>query len=93
LVFGYALVRTGSLAVPIGLHWGGNWAQSVLFGLGQPPGSTAAVWTMTVSDDQARALTAPDLLPHLPYLVALGLACVIVRAMPRDLGLGGAEPS
>jgi membrane protease YdiL (CAAX protease family) len=73
LVFGYALIRTGSLAVPIGLHWGGNWAQSV--------------WTVRLSDEQLRALTAPDLLPHLPYLAALALACLMVRATPRELGL------
>ena len=29
LVFGYALVRTGGLALPIGLHWGGNWVQAL----------------------------------------------------------------
>lgn len=84
LVFGYALVRTGSLAVPIGLHWGGSWAQSVLFGLGHVPDHSGAVWIMPLSDAQVRALTAPDLLPNLPYLVALVLACLLVRLMPRD---------
>ena len=29
LVFGYALVRSGGLALPIGLHWGGNWVQTL----------------------------------------------------------------
>jgi membrane protease YdiL (CAAX protease family) len=29
LVFGYALVRSGGLALPIGLHWGGNWVQAL----------------------------------------------------------------
>ena len=87
LVFGYALVRTGSLAVPIGLHWGGNWAQSVLLDLGHPADQTAAVWTMPLSEDQMRTLVAPDLLPHLPYLAALGLAFILIRATPRGLGL------
>jgi hypothetical protein len=87
LVFAYALVRTGSLAVPIGLHWGGNWAQSVLLGLGHPAGQTVAVWTMPLSEDQVRRLVAPDLLPHLPYLGALGLAFLFVQATPRGLGL------
>jgi membrane protease YdiL (CAAX protease family) len=83
LVFGYALVRTGSLAVPIGLHWGGNWAQAVLFGLGHAPDDSAAVWIMPLSDGQVRALTAPDLLPNLPYLIALALTCLFVRLTPR----------
>jgi membrane protease YdiL (CAAX protease family) len=86
LVFGYALVRTGSLAVPIGLHWGGNWAQSVLFGLGHSPDHSGAVWIMPLSGEQVGALTAPDLLPNLPYLVALALACLLVRLTPRGLG-------
>ena len=29
LVFGYALIRSGGLALPIGLHWGGNWVQAI----------------------------------------------------------------
>lgn len=83
LVFGYAVVRTGSLAVAIGLHWGGNWAQAVLLGLGHGPESHA-VWVMPLGSDQVRALTAPDLLPHLPYLTALALAVLFVRlAAPR----------
>jgi len=87
LVFGYAVVRTGSLAVPIGLHWGGNWAQYALLGLGHPAGQTVAVWNMPLSEDQIRMLVAPDLLPHLPYLAALGLAFLLVQATPQGLGL------
>lgn len=85
LVFGYALVRTGSLAVPVGLHWGGNWAQSVLLGLGHTPDHSAAVWIMPLSGEQIHALTAPDLLPNLPYLTALALIAVSVRLTPRGL--------
>jgi hypothetical protein len=72
LVFGYALQRSGSLVLPIGLHCGGNAVQAVVLGLGQPVGP-GAMWVMPLNDLQARALTAPDLLPHLPYLAALGL--------------------
>jgi membrane protease YdiL (CAAX protease family) len=32
LIFGYSLLRTGGLALPLGLHWGGNWALMSLFG-------------------------------------------------------------
>jgi membrane protease YdiL (CAAX protease family) len=85
LVFGYALVRTGSMAVPIGLHWGGNWAQAFLLGLGQAPGAASAVWIMPLGDDRIRLLTAPDLLPQAPYLVAIAIAALAVRLMPPRL--------
>jgi membrane protease YdiL (CAAX protease family) len=85
LVFGYALVRTGSLAVPVGLHWGGNWAQSVLLGLGHTADHSRAVWIMPLSPEQIHTLTTPDLLPNLPYLAALALIALGVRLTPRGL--------
>ena len=81
LVFGYALVRTGSLAVPIGLHWGGNWMQSAVLGLGHAP-SSDAILIMPLSAEQVRVLSAPDVLPHLPYLVALGMMTLLVWVLP-----------
>lgn len=87
LVFGYALVRTGSLAVPLGLHWGGNWLQSVILGLGHTPGNSQALWIMPLDVAQVRAVTAPDLLPHLPYIVALSVMFLFVRALPQRDGL------
>jgi len=81
LVFGYALVRTGSLAVPIGLHWGGNWMQSAVLGLGHAP-SSDAILIMPLSAEQVRILSAPDVLPHLPYLVALGMMTLLVWVLP-----------
>lgn len=33
LLFGYAFVKTGSLALPIGLHWGWNFTQAQILGL------------------------------------------------------------
>lgn len=82
VVFGYALVRTQSLALPIGLHWGGNWIQASVFGLGHLPGSTT-IWVMPLAPAQIRTLTAPDLLPHLPYLAALGLMVLAVPLVAR----------
>ena len=32
LIFGCSLLRSGGLALPLGLHWGGNWALTSLFG-------------------------------------------------------------
>src|SRR5580765_3416232 len=78
-VFAYALLRSGSLALPIGLHWGGNWVQSSLFGLGETAEPTSAIWVMPLAPDQVRSITAPDLLPHLPYLAVLALTVLAVR--------------
>ncbi|GAB3347470.1 lysostaphin resistance A-like protein [Lysobacter tyrosinilyticus] len=83
LVFGYALLRTGGLAMPIGLHLGGNWIQGSLFGLGAEPGST--LWAAPLDAEQVRALAAPDLMPHLPYLLAmllLGAFVMMWRPQP-----------
>ncbi len=33
LLFGYAFIKTGSLALPIGIHWGWNFTQAQVFGL------------------------------------------------------------
>lgn len=75
-VFGAAALRTGGLALPLGLHLGGNWVNASVFGLGLPEG--AALWTAPVSAAQATALMAPDLLPRLPYIVAIVLLAVVV---------------
>ena len=63
-------------------------AQSVLLDLGHPTDQTVAVWSMPLSEDQVRALVAPDLLPHLPYLVALGIAFLLLKATPRGIDPG-----
>ena len=78
LVFGYALLRTGGLAMPIGLHLGGNWIQSSVFGLGREQGST--FWSAPLNAEQIRLLSAPDLMPHMPYLLAMVLLGVLVMA-------------
>jgi membrane protease YdiL (CAAX protease family) len=81
LVFGYALLRSGDLALPIGLHWGGNWAQASLFGVDNAAGPPS-LWTTTLTPAEQRALTAPDLLPHLPYLLGLAAVVVVLRRWP-----------
>jgi membrane protease YdiL (CAAX protease family) len=78
LVFGYALLRSGGLALPIGLHWGGNWVQATLFGVNNTAGP-ATVWTAAVSPREQHFLAAPDVLPHLPDLLALGLMGALIR--------------
>jgi membrane protease YdiL (CAAX protease family) len=89
LLFGAAMIRTRGMALPLGLHLGGNWIQASVLGMGvaagaQPP----ALFTAALEQTQVQALTAPDLLPHLPYLLALGTAGLVVawwpnRGLPR----------
>lgn len=81
LVFGLAALRTGGLALPLGLHLGGNWSGANVFGLGAPEGS--ALWTAPVDAAQASWLLAPDLLSRLPYLIGVGLLAGAVIAWPR----------
>src|SRR2546429_4011318 len=61
LIFGYSLLRSGGLALPIGLHWGGNWAMLSLFGWHTSDASNSGsgpttVWTADVTQDQATRL-------------------------------------
>jgi len=90
LLFGWAAVRSGGLALPLGLHVGGNWVQSALAGF--TPAATAAIepvsalWRIPITVDDFRRLTAPDPLPHLPYLIALTLAAVITWRMVAGPG-------
>jgi uncharacterized protein len=90
LVFGYALIRSGGLILPIGVHWGGNWAMVGLFGwhTPDPSGGPAAVWTAEVTSAQLTTLTAPDLLPHLPYLAAMAVVGLAAWrwSLPRPRG-------
>jgi membrane protease YdiL (CAAX protease family) len=81
LVFGLAALRTGGLALPIGLHLGGNWVGAYVFGLGTPQGS--ALWSASVDAAQGAWLLAPDLVPRLPYLAGVVLLAVAVAKWPR----------
>ena len=73
VLFALAAQRTGGLALPIGLHLGGNWIQgSVLaFQLEGQPVFSAVVWRAELSRAQFTVLTAPDLPDHLPFLTML----------------------
>ena len=72
----YAALRTGSLALPIGLHLGGNWITSSIFGLGVDRGN--ALWGAPLNEIQIHARVVPDLVPHLPYLAAVAALGVFV---------------
>jgi membrane protease YdiL (CAAX protease family) len=83
LVFAWAAMRTGGLALPIGLHLGGNWVQASVagFALDSAPASGGTIWRIPISADALQLLTAPDLLPRLPYLAALGLTVWMTFAL------------
>jgi uncharacterized protein len=86
LVFGWAAIRTKGLALPIGLHLGGNWVQASLFSF-QPAGHDVprALWTAYVTDVQQHLLTAPDLDVHVPFIATM-LAAILAThfAFPKQ---------
>lgn len=81
LVFGWAAVRTNGLALPIGLHLGGNWVQAsvVSFRSLSDTSSPVTLWTARVPDIELGSLYAPDLAPHVPFIATMILAMVAVR--------------
>lgn len=91
LVFGLAALRTGGLALPLGLHLGGNWVGASVLGLGAPEG--AALWAAPVDAAQAAWLMAPDLLPRLPYVAGVVLLGVAVLTWPSPLRQVAAWPA
>jgi membrane protease YdiL (CAAX protease family) len=79
LVFGLAMIRTGGLALPLGLHLGGNWIQASVLRLGGPiEGAPSALFTAPLTSAQAQQLWSPDLLPHVPYLFVMLTAAILV---------------
>jgi len=97
IVFGMAMVQTNGLALPLGLHLGGNWVQASVFRLGGPTdGAATALFTAPVTSAQAQILWSPDPLPHVPYLVMMAGAAILVarwRTSARADRLGAATTS
>jgi membrane protease YdiL (CAAX protease family) len=85
LHFAWAAVRSSGLALPIGLHMGGNWVQAsvAVFGPQAGPGAdaTAGLWRIPISASDVQILTAPDLLPRLPLLIAFATAAVLTARL------------
>ena len=83
LVFGMAFFRSGGMAMPIGLHLGGNWVQANVLGFAvqqDPP----SLWKMALSPEQAAMLFAPELPAKLPHLLAFTLIFVILLQWRRE---------
>jgi len=77
LLFGWAALRSRGLALPLGLHLGANWVQSSIAGFAPNVLADApvhALWRIPISIDDVRVLTAPDIVPHLPYVIAMAVA-------------------
>jgi membrane protease YdiL (CAAX protease family) len=85
LLFAWAAVRSGGLALPIGLHLGGNWVQAsvAVFGPQAIPGgeASAGLWRIPIGPSDVQILTAPDLLPRLPLLIAFALAALLTARL------------
>ncbi|MFU8875763.1 lysostaphin resistance A-like protein [Micromonospora sp. SL4-19] len=79
IVFGVAALRTGSIALPLGLHLGWNWTQWHFFTF---PGddNPVGLWTPVISAQYA-GNPAPF---RIGYLVAMALALVAIAAMTRQ---------
>jgi hypothetical protein len=78
LLFGWAALRSRGLALPLGLHLGANWVQSSIAGFAPnvlaADAPVHALWRIPISIDDVRVLTAPDIGPHLPYVIAMAVA-------------------
>jgi membrane protease YdiL (CAAX protease family) len=94
VLFGWAAVRTRGLALPIGLHLGGNWVQSAVFSFRpHADGAPAAGWTAYLTDHQQQLLYAPDLSAHAPYIGAMLVAVVALRMVLRSASPTDHDPS
>ena len=83
VVFGWAALRSGGLALPIGLHLGGNWVQAYVAGFSVNGQSGTALFNIPISPEDFLQLAAPDFLPRLPYLAAVGLMSLGIWIMVR----------
>jgi uncharacterized protein len=85
LAFGIALLRTGSLAMPLGLHLGGNWVQASVLRLGDlGNGEPSAMFVASLTQPQAHKLWSPDFPSHLPYLLAMVAALLLISLWPTS---------
>ena len=78
MVLGLAFLRTRSLALPVGLHLGWNWAQGTLLGLGVS-GTGQTGWLRPVFHGRAEWLTGGGFGPEASvFAVVVDLATLVV---------------
>lgn len=80
IFFGLAFLKTGSLALPIGLHLGWNWASANLLNFsGNPKG----LWTLIMNDPATFIEGTGGLLARLPSLLILTIGCICLMQWKR----------
>jgi len=80
LLFAWSAVRSGGLALPIGLHLGGNWVQASVAVFAPHSGTVEPIhglWQIPISASDVQVLTAPDVVPRLPLLLAFAIAAAL----------------
>jgi len=83
IMLSFAYLRTGSLALPIGVHLGWNWMQAVL-GFGVSGGASKGWWTPSFHGAEWLSGGAFGLEASVPALVLeLIVLAVLVRMAPR----------
>ena len=84
ILLGLCYLKTRSLALPMGLHLGWNWAQGTLLGFGVS-GSSAQGWWTPVFHGRPEWLTGGSfgLEASLPCALLCLLACGAVRKLPE----------
>jgi hypothetical protein len=86
IFLGLALLKTRSLALPIGIHLGWNWAQGLLLGFGVSGTTSGAGLLTPVFHGRPQWLTGGAFGPEasLPCLLILGAACLCLTRWKRD---------
>ena len=80
LLFAWAAVRSDGLALPLGLHLGGNWVQTSIAGFSTTPEMPVqALWRIPIGISDASWLFGPDLVPRLPYVAAVVVAAALTK--------------
>jgi membrane protease YdiL (CAAX protease family) len=77
VVFAWAAVRSGGIALPLGLHLGGNWVQASVAVFVPQDGAAHVLWRIPITSADVASLTAPDLPVRLPYFIAIGVTAAI----------------
>lgn len=90
ILLGLAYLRTGSLALPIGIHLGWNWTQGTLFGFGVSGTSEAGWWT-PIFHGRPTYLTggAFGLEASLPCALICGAAILLLARWKGSASPGG----
>jgi len=91
LFWGFAYIRTGSLALPIGLHLGWNWCQGNLLGFGVSGLEMNGIWQPTFNDT-AQWLTGGDFGPE-ASIFALITDCIMLFLVWRWKGVSPKQES